>query len=724
MLVELSPESEYEFLRAVQFQDVTVQFGAPTEKIDRPLNTWQSVTVPDSIENPEEYVDELMKSNMFSGSWIDDGESILFMVRSADDFMVVDEPRYLDETTFSILVPDGTDEMRKGANLSSGVLLDGVLLQLPGMSGSPSWHMWKFTKAAGWTKELAVLFIKSVTEAESPVSFATKSTMTAFKVTLPISRAWTIEKTAKDKEHWLTIEASGPEEDRDDTRMSSGCVEKMVSYVERGWDGRAVPYLDGHYRDLLAANLGECHNPRLTKTSHLAVDVKLDMRNPSSVILYDDVKKGKKHGASIAGIVWAVGTEDHPKTGSTRTVFEDVEIAEISRTSYPSWTPSFTALLEKSVSKRLNVSEALVARSRVFGEETFGLTRLTKSVEEADRYACAFWDGSGTFDPERSLLRHHDETGKATKELLLKAHAEAAENDYGVHDGAVRAHLNGHFIELGLEVPNMEVTKMSPDNTEEVLGLEETTEEALQKAKEETKKPVDEMSEEELAALKEGMTEEEIAALEAQLKTKEEPAQKKAKKVSKTDLADFIIRLGDKLAKSEEVDLSGEFASLAELIEALTEAGIESVTVSEAVRSKLEFTENKLTKSTVEDLDIAFEELKAKFDLIKNVLQRSTNDDISIAISRTVTEQLGVQKSSLEDAFQEKISEVTKSFETQMEKLRAEVEEKREESEALANALIETNTAPVPKGSVGGVTRSKLDIARDSVWGRMAQETE
>jgi hypothetical protein len=714
MQIELSPESHYQYLRQAEFQGATISFGVPVKDIDRTLSTWQSVSVPDNIADPEGFVENLMKSNLFAGSWIDDGKSIIFMVRSADDFMSIDEPRLLDEHTFSKLFAKTPAVMRSGAQLFSGVLIDGVLLQLPGMNGSPSWHMWKFLKSAGWTKALAVNFIKTVTESDDPVSFATKSVQVPFKVTLPISHAWSVEKSKGNRDHWLTIEASGPEEDRDETRMSASCVGKMVKYVERGWDGGPVPYLDGHYRDLLAANLGECHNPRLTDKSHLAVDVKLDMRNPSSAILYEDVTKGKKHGASIAGIVWATSAEEDAKKGITRTVFEDVEIAEISRTSYPSWTPSFTALLQKSVGKSLRMSEVLVARSRIFGEDTYGLSRLSKSVAESERFAYAVMDGSGTFDPSRSLYRHHDADGNVLREELLKAHAEASDSDLeGAVLERVMAHLNGHFIDLGIGVPTEEIamSDSKPENTEEVLGLEEATE----SVEEPTDEALEKAGKKKAAVV---TTDEDEEVIDEEEDEEEDETPTKEEKATDTDVADFLIELSDRLAKDEEIDVGAEVEALAALVVALKDAGLKQVTVTDAIRSKMEYAENKLTKSTVNDLEAAFDELSSMFGAVMSTLNRSTDDDITNVITRTVTNQLEAQRSSLATDFETKIEELTTAFEGQLTELRGQLVEKNQETQALAQALVDTEE-PAPRGNVGVAMKDTVAVARSALWDRM-----
>jgi len=70
--------------------------------------------------------------------------------------------------------------------------------------------------------------------------------------------------------------------------------------------------------------------------------------NPHSISLFNAIVKGKQHGASIAGVVRDASVEtytDENGEEKSGTVFEDIELVEISHTTCPSWRPSFTTLL-------------------------------------------------------------------------------------------------------------------------------------------------------------------------------------------------------------------------------------------------------------------------------------------------------------------------------------------------------------------------------------------
>jgi len=170
-----------------------------------------------------------------------------------------------------------------------------------------------------------------------------------FKVVLPITaaRRVLVEK-AEDEEVqlWLRIEASGPERDRDGDRFSPVGLGKMVEYANKS----RLPFLDGHYRDLMAAMLGDVYNPFLTEQKHFAFDVLLNSDNPFAIQLFNDVLAGKLHGASIAGVVHNAEIEEFGE-GEFGRIFNDVELIEVSRTSWPSYRDSFITLLANKVGK-------------------------------------------------------------------------------------------------------------------------------------------------------------------------------------------------------------------------------------------------------------------------------------------------------------------------------------------------------------------------------------
>jgi len=226
-----------------------------------------------------------------------------------------------------------------------------------------------------------------------------------FKVVLPISAAKRVlvEKSDGGEQDglWLRVSASGPERDSDDERMSAGALEKMVGYVERGWNGSRVPFLDGHYRDLMAAVLGDLYTPGIDENGHFGFDVKIDENNPFAVNLFNDVLTGKKkHGASIAGIIQNVEYEELGE-GRVGIVFNDVEIIEVSRTSWPSWRPSFITLLARNAGKVTdNEYEAVLKRKQEIIDLRGGVSMTDMVVRSADGSEEVWTDEM----PERNLI--------------------------------------------------------------------------------------------------------------------------------------------------------------------------------------------------------------------------------------------------------------------------------------------------------------------------------
>jgi len=213
-----------------------------------------------------------------------------------------------------------------------------------------------------------------------------------FKIVLPITgaRRTLVEKAEGGEEVrlWLHVEASGPERDLDGDRFSEAGLAKMVEYANKS---DALPFLDGHYRDLLSANLGTVYNPYLTEEKHFAFDVLLNSEtNQFSVQLFNDVLAGKRHGASIAGIVHEAEIEEFGE-GEFGRVFSHVELLEISRTSWPSYRSSFITLLANKVGKlpQEELDQIIQRRQEVIkvmnksGEETMEKDMILKNEDES-----------------------------------------------------------------------------------------------------------------------------------------------------------------------------------------------------------------------------------------------------------------------------------------------------------------------------------------------------
>lgn len=329
----------------------------------------------------------------------------------------------------------------------------------------------------------------------------------AFRVVLPVTRAEKrISRTAGEDltEHWLHIEASGPERDSHGTRMSPACLARFVAYAEAGIDGEPLPYLDGHYQDLLAAMLGDVRNPGLTEDKHFAVDVLLDGDNPHSMRLYRDVERGKRHGASIAGIVHDFSIEKYQDEDGKEVfeeVFDDIELVEISRTTWPSWRSSFTEM----IGKHMHPADAgelteLRARRSMIADARPTLARMLEAhdvdenfevsdgpwAEVADlthrhQYAIVRRHSDGAFSPGQSGYVHHTPNGSVSREGLCLA-VDALSADLASDELPFRMvemehaalHLARHVVnELGEPVPEgLQAFARLDDITEVAMAIQ------------------------------------------------------------------------------------------------------------------------------------------------------------------------------------------------------------------------------------------------------------
>ena len=341
------------------------------------------------------------------------------------------------------------------------------------------------------------------TVAESVMKRSDKvQTPHAFRVVLPVTRAEKrIKRSAGEDltEYWLHIEASGPERDSHGTRMSPACLARFVAYAEDGIDGEPLPYLDGHYQDLLAAMLGDVRNPSLTEEKHFAVDVLLDRDNPHSMRLHRDVERGKRHGASIAGIVHDFSIEkyqDEDGNDVIEEVFDDIELVEISRTTWPSWQSSFTEMIGKHMhpadageltelrARRSMIADARPTLARILEahdvDENFevsdGPWAEVADLTHRHQYAIVRRHPDGAFSPGRSGYVHHTSNGSISREgLCLAVNALSADLTSDelpfrkVEMEHAAMHLARHVVnELGEPVPEGLQTLVKLDDIAEV----------------------------------------------------------------------------------------------------------------------------------------------------------------------------------------------------------------------------------------------------------------
>jgi hypothetical protein len=325
-----------------------------------------------------------------------------------------------------------------------------------------------------------------------------------FRVVLPVKRAETrISRAAGGDatEYWLHIEASGPERDEHGTRMSDACLERFVEYAVAGIAGEPLPYLDGHYQDLLAGLLGEVHSPKLTDKRHFAVDVLLDRENPQSMRLFRDIERGKRHGASIAGIVHDYSIEKYVNDDGEECleqVFDDIELVEVSRTTWPSWRDSFTAMVEKHMhpagadelmelmARRSMIADARPLLSRVLEahdvDEAFevsdGPWAEVTDLTHRYQYAIVRRHADGAFSPRASGYAHHTATNGVSREGLGLAVASLVDDLSKEEWPFLKVEMEHAARHLARHVVN-ELGEPVPADLEEFVDIRDITEVAM-----------------------------------------------------------------------------------------------------------------------------------------------------------------------------------------------------------------------------------------------------
>lgn len=479
----------------------------------------------------------------------------------------------------------------------------------------------------------------------------------SFKVTLPISGARREFITKSDgtvgTEMWLHVEASGPERDSHGDRMSEQALTKMVEYVERGYGGNPIPFLDGHHRDLLASHLGNIHAPRLNEKQHFCFDMKVRERNPFGVELFEDVLAGKKHGASVAGIVHEAEIEKYDDEDFGR-LFHDVELVEVSRTSWPSWTSSFIELLGKKLGQSPDDADALIARR----------TEIVKAMHEAEAPAPTV-----------------ESTG------VVKEAAELV--------GLIKTIVKDEVNLMNKDKETTEVVE-NPETEEEIAVVEETTD-------------VEELATEEPVEVEESTTEEQETVTETEAETEPETTEVETPEPdvagepaveSPTDvsLADSLAaEVEDRMlarkfgvlvsAMSEMVaqkvrkkDATGAFRALDEFMSLAKDTVKKAVArdvsmwtddaVNAVLAEKIELAEGKLSKSRVNTIEKTGEALVAEWVALLNIIKNANVEDDTVVVERAA------------QVAAETVAQAKTEERTELERRMAEVESKAEEQEA------------------------------------------
>jgi len=167
-----------------------------------------------------------------------------------------------------------------------------------------------------------------------------------FRITFPVAKAETREDGM-----YLTGEASGPEIDATNERMSPECVKAFAEQVTvAAAAGTPLTYRDAHAPDGVFRDLGDITRAWVDENCHLGIEVKLYDDSPASQWLFKQIiDKKKKFGMSVAGSVRDYVDEMVAGVKNVVRTYKDVMLSEISNTTRPAWTPSFGTVLSKAI---------------------------------------------------------------------------------------------------------------------------------------------------------------------------------------------------------------------------------------------------------------------------------------------------------------------------------------------------------------------------------------
>jgi hypothetical protein len=199
-------------------------------------------------------------------------------------------------------------------------------------------------------------------------------TMTpTFKYTMPIEKA-----EQREDGYYIVGLASGPEIDKDGERIAPEGIARFAEQINaRVAKGDPIPYRDAHLKDGVLIDLGYIVKGWIDPEFHLGIEVRLDEDNPAAMSLYKQLKKGKQYGMSVAGRVVDFTRTFVQEVGKSVTTFRDVELAEISNTTRPVWTPSFGTVLSKAIDAAQD-AESSVAK----GENPVDDTELLSTQDD------------------------------------------------------------------------------------------------------------------------------------------------------------------------------------------------------------------------------------------------------------------------------------------------------------------------------------------------------
>jgi hypothetical protein len=240
-----------------------------------------------------------------------------------------------------------------------------------------------------------------------------------FRYTFPILKA-----EQREDGRYITGEASGPEIDATNERMSPECIVQFAQQItDMAAAGTPLVYRDAHASDGVLRDLGEITRAWVDDRTHMGIEVKLEDGNPAADWLFNSITtKKRKWGMSIAGMVKDYADEFVAEVGKVIRTYKDVILTEISNTTRPAWTPSFGTVLSKAIDEATAESE---------GENVDEQDTLQAGEQAASSDAVAIEDTTDTTD--KSSAEATDEAVVADESL---GDDEAPVTDKAVADEA------------------------------------------------------------------------------------------------------------------------------------------------------------------------------------------------------------------------------------------------------------------------------------------------
>jgi HK97 family phage prohead protease len=150
------------------------------------------------------------------------------------------------------------------------------------------------------------------------------------------------------KKYYISGGVSDTTLDRDEEKMSINCIKSM----EQSAIGGEIPLRNAHNKEW-DSDMGIMKNITVIENDKNTLSCEFELNDFSEDAtakkLWHSIQKGKKIGFSIGGIVKSRHTEWDKDLGKNITVYDEIELKEVSVTGHPSNTGTFIYAISKSM---------------------------------------------------------------------------------------------------------------------------------------------------------------------------------------------------------------------------------------------------------------------------------------------------------------------------------------------------------------------------------------